>query len=240
MNFCAGVSKKRLGNLNSIAMSSLDAWSFNVVETVGGIILQTLKNRDEDETMVITQITRCLDWKPSLLALPLQFYKLHGIRQRHAALNAKNKSSQQIASNKQVPAHVGDCGGLFGITRKNHKSKIAFGFFRPALCSKERSVWDKLIALRKGHTMLCAYIQFRVRGPSPWSNWNKPTILEQESDKKKHIKQSEFPLCLPTSCEQHGSSSTNAAEYLQVNYFFLHFIALGRSARWFVQLPCLV
>jgi len=51
--------------------------------------------------MVITKITRCLDldWQPSLLALPLQFYKLHGIRQRHAALNAKNKGSQQIASN---------------------------------------------------------------------------------------------------------------------------------------------
>ena len=62
---------------------------------------ERLKNRDEDETMVITKITRCLDldWQPSLLALPLQFYKLHGIRQRHAALNAKNKGSQQIASN---------------------------------------------------------------------------------------------------------------------------------------------
>ena len=141
--------------------------------------------------------------------------------------SAECKKQGFTTNRKQhVPAHIGDCTGLLRITPKNiTNQRLRSGFFRPAPCSEEGSVWDKLIALRKHHTMLCAYIRSRGQGSLSMVRL-KQTHHSWTSRWQKN-----------TSCEQHGSSSTNAAEYLQAIFFAFHclkmFSALVCSAALF-------
>lgn len=101
--------------------------------------------------------------------------------------SAECKKQEFTTNRKQhVPAHIGDCAGLFRITQKNHKSKIALGFFPSSALLRRR------VRLRQTHSteegpyhVVCIHPVSGVRGPSPWSDWNKPTIPEQVGDQKK-------------------------------------------------------